>query len=87
MPTCDPRLPQEREAEGDLAECDRILPLTPESIAHAFAAQQRERRAVELETGLVFIGDRLVTPRVADPVRLGLVISNAMWAAVHGTSH
>ena len=58
---------------------------TPESIADAYAAQQRERREVELATGWVFVGDRLRRPPVvADQVRIGLLVSNAITWAVYG---
>jgi hypothetical protein len=52
---------------------------TPESIAAARMAQQRDRAAVTADTGVTFAGDRLVLP---DPYeRLAHVVASAIWRA------
>ena len=60
---------------------DQVSDVTPESIARARAAQWAERRAVELATGGVFVGDRLTLPQLESDVTLRLM--NVTHAAIH----
>lgn len=77
------QLPERLETHSDVVQRTGDVQ-TPESIALAYAVQQRERQDVMDATGMVYVGDRLITPVVPDPVRIGLLISNAITAAVFG---